>query len=399
MLMDTVRAQKLMDSEGVDGVISATLESNYYLSGIWQHGQEIFPRDAESYVVASADSPAGGAVVCSIGAADLALCGYDSLSAVYTFGTFYRDYVSGTELTPGEHRVLAITNAHTAGSSVLDALVSALGGLGLTSGRVAVEETGPNRSLIAQLAERLPEASFLPGRTLLQRMRMVKTAAEHERLLAALRATEAAMRAAIGAAGEGVTERELQVVFEKTILEHGAHPTFTLLRFGRGLALGQIPAGAVALRRGDTIFFDVGCSVDGYKSDIGRLVSFGEPSAQQVALYAATRAGQQAAIDMMRPGAIPQEIFAAAVETVRANGIPTYQRQHTGHAIGIETYDMPVIQPDSQTPLEAGMIFEVETPYYRLGVGGSFIEDTVLITDDGAEIITELSRDLLVIGE
>jgi len=397
MLMNTARARTLMEADGIDGVISATLESNFYLSGIWQHGQEVFPRDGEAYTVAAADNPAGGAVVCSIGAADLALCGYDSLSAVHTFGTFFRDYVEGTPLTPGEQRVLDITNAHSTDSGVLDALAAGLKGRGLTSARVAVEETGPNRNLIAQLAERLPQATFVPGRTLLRRIRMVKTEEERELLISALRATEAAMRAAIAAAGDGVTERELQLVFERTILDHGAHPSFTLLRFGRGLALGQIPAGDVRLSRGDTIFFDVGCNFGGYKSDIGRLVSFGEPGAQQRMLYDATRAGQQTAIDMMRPGAIPQDIFAAAVAAVREHGIPTYQRQHTGHAIGIETYDMPVIQPGSETPLEAGMIFEIETPYYRLGVGGSFIEDTVLVTDDGAQILTELSRDLVVI--
>jgi Xaa-Pro dipeptidase len=397
MLMNTARARTLMEADGVDGIISATLESNFYLSGIWQHGQEVFPRDGEAYTVATADNPAGGAVVCSIGAADLALCGYDSLSGVYTFGTFFRDFIPGTSLTPGEQRVLDITEAHSTDSGVLDALAAALHALGLASARVAVEETGPNRQLIAQLSERLPDATFVPGRTLLRRIRMVKTEGERELMLGALRATEAAMRAAIGAAREGVTERELQLIFERTILDQDAHPSFTLLRFGRGLALGQIPAGEVPLHRGDTIFFDVGCNFGGYKSDIGRLVSFGEPSEQQQMLYAATRAGQQTAIDMMRPGAIPQEIFAAAVATVRDNGIPTYQRQHTGHGIGIETYDMPIIQPGSDTPLEAGMIFEIETPYYRLGVGGSFIEDTVLVTDHGAQILTELSRDFLVI--
>ena len=118
---------------------------------------------------------------------------------------------------------------------------------------------------------------------------MVKTEEERELLIAALRATEAAMRAAIAAAGDGVTERELQLIFERTILDHGAHPSFTLLRFGRGLALGQIPAGDVRLSCGDTIYFDVGCNYGGYKSDIGRLVSFGEPGAQQRMFYDATR--------------------------------------------------------------------------------------------------------------
>jgi hypothetical protein len=63
MLMNTARARTLMEADGIDGVISATLESNFYLSGIWQHGQEVFPRDGEAYTVAAADNPAGGAVV------------------------------------------------------------------------------------------------------------------------------------------------------------------------------------------------------------------------------------------------------------------------------------------------------------------------------------------------
>jgi Xaa-Pro dipeptidase len=397
MLLNAPRARYLMQADGVDAVISATLENNYYLSGMWEQGQELFPRDSEAYVVATADRPEAGAVVCSIGAADLILCGNETISEVFTFGTFFRDHTDGISLTADEKRVLGITAAHATDSSAIDGLVAALTGFGLAGGVVAVDERGPNRDLIAQLSEKLPGAIFRPGYTLLRRIRMVKTPPEMQLLERALRASETAMRAAIDAAADGVTERELRRVFERMIVDQGAKPIFTLLRFGRGLALGQIPAGQVKLSKGDTIFFDVGCSVDGYKSDIGRLVSFGEPGAELVTMYAATRAGQQTAIDLMRPGAIPQEIFAAAVECVRESGIPSYQRQHVGHAIGIEVYDMPVLMPGSETPLEAGMIFEVETPYYRLGVGGSFIEDTVLVTGSGAQILTELSRDLLVI--
>ncbi|MDQ1496138.1 MAG: Xaa-Pro dipeptidase, partial [Actinomycetota bacterium] len=136
---------------------------------------------------------------------------------------------------------------------------------------------------------------------------------------------------------------------------------------------------------------------DGYKSDIGRLVSFGEPSEQTRALFEACKAGQQTAIDLMRPGAIAKDIFHAAVSSVQDAGIPTYRRQHVGHGIGVEYYDLPVLTPNADVALEANMTFEVETPYYRLGVGGSFIEDTVLVTDDGAEILTTLSRDLIVL--
>ena len=145
------------------------------------------------------------------------------------------------------------------------------------------------------------------------------------------------------------------------------------------------------------MFFDIGVDYHGYKSDIGRLVSFGEPTKQTRDLFDASKAGQQTAIDMMKPGAVARDIFHAAVERVREAGIPTYQRQHVGHGIGIEYYDLPVITPNSDTVLEEGMVFEVETPYYRLGVGGAFIEDTVIVTADGSEILTELDRDFIVI--
>jgi Xaa-Pro aminopeptidase len=69
-----------------------------------------------------------------------------------------------------------------------------------------------------------------------------------------------------------------------------------------------------------------------------------------------------------------------------------------GHGIGIETYDLPILTPSTEIPLEAGMIFEVETPYYEFGLGGAFIEDTVLVTEGEARILTTLDRDLIVVG-
>ncbi len=268
---------------------------------------------------------------------------------------------------------------------------------GLDRSTVAVDERGPARELLARLGERLPDARFVPASQLLRRIRAVKTPLEIERLTATLRATEAAFHATVAEFREGVTERELQHVFERTMIAEGAHPGFTLLKFSRGLALGQVPSGDAKLAPGDFVFFDVGGDLAGYKSDIGRLVSFGEPSPVLLELSAASKVGQQTAIDLMVPGAVASDVFNAAVQAVRAAGIDTYQRQHVGHGIGIEYYDLPVLTPSADTVLEAGMVFEVETPYYRLGVGGAFIEDTVLVTDDGPQILTTLDRELQVV--
>lgn len=397
MSVNVERAARLMNDAGVDVVVSATLENNVYFGGFWIDGQELFPLDAESYTVVPASAPDAGIVVCSIGSADLALGGHPTLGGVVTFGTFFRDIIDGIPLDSDEEFVREVTERHQVGRSSVDALVEALTNVGAEAGTIAVDERGPRRDLHAALQAALPEATIVPASQLLRHIRAVKTPDEIEKLVATLRITEDGLRAAFDAFAVGITEREIQQVFLETIVKAGAKPGFALVRFGTGLALGQIPAGERQLEASDFAFFDVGITLDGYRSDIGRLVSFGEPSDIVRELFDASKAGQQAAIDMMRPGVVAKDVFNTAVQAVIDSGIPSYQRQHVGHGIGVEYYDLPVLTPDSETVLEAGMVFEVETPYYRLGVGGAFIEDTVVITETGADILTTLPRDIIVL--
>jgi Xaa-Pro aminopeptidase len=397
MLLNTARATALMADNGVDAIVSATLENNFYLCGLYLDAQYLFPRDSEFYVVAPAAAPEAGVIVSSIGEADLTLVANPTIKDVVTFGTFFRDILDGIPLDEDEERVHSITAAHEVGRPSIEALVEAITRLELTEGTIAIDERGPNRDILVQLAERLPKAKIVPGHALFRGIRAVKTADEVERVTAALRVTETGLRAAFDAFHTGVTEREVQHAFECAVVAEGARPGFALVRFGKGLALGQIPPSDITLSPGDFAFFDVGVNLNGYKSDIGRLISFGEPNDTTRQLFAASKAGQQTAIDMMKPGVIAKDVFAAAVARVQEEGIPTYRRQHVGHGIGVEYYDLPVLTPTADTPLEANMTFEVETPYYRLGVGGAFIEDTVLVTESGSEILTTLSRELEII--
>lgn len=397
MLMNVPRATAVMKAEGVDGLIASTLENNFYFSGVWDDGQELFPLDSEFYTVTSAAAPDRGTVVCSIGAADLTLSGYSTLRGVVTFGTFFRDLGAGVKLGPDEARVTAITGAHQVGRPSIDALVQAITEQGLAEGVIAVDERGPNRTLLAQLAERLPKAEIRPASGLLRLIRAAKTDEEIARITETLRITEAGVHAMYEAFEEGVSEKRLQLAFENKVSELGGRTGFCLIRFGAGVALGQIPASDdIKLGAHDFAFFDVGIKYRGYRSDIGRMLYKGQPSDELLGLFEASKAGQQVAIDMMRPGSVAKDVFEAAVQKVRDAGIPSYQRQHVGHGIGVEYYDLPVLNPGSDTVLETGMVFEVETPYYRMGVGAAFIEDTVVVHEDGPEILTQLSREPIV---
>ena len=106
------------------------------------------------------------------------------------------------------------------------------------------------------------------------------------------------------------------------------------------------------------------------------------------------KAAQEAAQNITRPGTRVSELFTAAVEVAR-KGSPEYQRTHIGHGIGLELYEPPSINPASDIILEEGMVFNVEPPYYELGLGGFQVEDTVVVTDKGFRFLTSLDRGLM----
>jgi Xaa-Pro aminopeptidase len=395
--MNKSRAERLMSEAGVSALITSTLENGFYFSGIWNFGQELFPYGVESYVVVPAEDASAGTVVLSVGEADLILGANPTVKGLKTYGKFVRVAPEGAELTPDELLVKQLTLDTPQAKSGAHAIVDALTEKGLTGGTIGVDERGPNRTLIPALQELLPDTTFKPAADLFRSIRMVKTPAEHRRLEQTLRITESGFAASIGSIHEGVTERELQLVFEAVVTAAGAKPAFALVRFGKGIALGQVPPGDTKLQRGDTIFYDIGCTYNGYRSDIGRVVCFDAPDSRLEGLYAASKGGQERAFDTMRPGATANDVFHAAVDYIRQE-IPWYERHHVGHGIGVEFYDAPVLSPGIETKLEAGMVFEVETPYYELGYGGTFIEDTVIVRDDGVEILTRIDRELQVIG-
>ena len=124
----------------------------------------------------------------------------------------------------------------------------------------------------------------------------------------------------------------------------------------------------------------------------------GRPSEKQARYYAAILAGERAAIAAMKPGVPVNQLFETAVRATRENGLPHYHRHHVGHGIGLEPYDPPTINATTNTALEAGMVFCVETPYYEHGWGGVQVEDAVAIAAAGARMLTRSSRELAIVG-
>jgi len=202
----------------------------------------------------------------------------------------------------------------------------------------------------------------------------------------------------ISALKPGVTEREAVEVYELEIVRRGAQPFFTVITIGERASLADVYPSDRAVQPGDLIRFDLGCLYKTYRSDISRTAVCGAPTDKQARYYGAVLAGEKAAIAAMKPGVPASRIFEIGVRVTRESGLPHYERTHVGHGIGLEPYDPPTLNASMETPLEPGMVFCVETPYYEHGWGGVQVEDAVEITASGVRRMTRSSQDLQIIG-
>ena len=280
-----------------------------------------------------------------------------------------------------------------------EALAAALRDAGLAKGKIGVDEEGIQTPVRTKVAELLPAATFVDAAALLRRIRMVKTAPEVERLRRAQAVCENGIKAVAAMSKPGVTEHDMAAAYATAVIQSGGRATFALIKVGRNAALGQLPPSSTRLTRGEHVWFDVGAQVDGYHADLARILVLGEPTKKQREYYAAALRGEDHAFAVTRPGMPANELFAETVEAVRAAGIPHYRRHHVGHGIGAEVYDPPVLNASTSTPIEAGMVINLETPYYELGWGGIHVEDPYVVGADGKnEWLTTLSRDLIIVG-
>ena len=151
---------------------------------------------------------------------------------------------------------------------------------------------------------------------------------------------------------------------------------------------------------GDLIKIDIGCVVSGYSSDGGRTAVLGTPNADAVRIHDALRRAFDAGFALLRPGTPLRDIYRATSTCMWNQGFETYGRGHFGHGVGASIWseEWPFIAADADAVLEPDMVMAFETPWYIDGLGGFIIEDQVLITEAGAEVMAPLPRELIRIS-
>lgn len=192
---------------------------------------------------------------------------------------------------------------------------------------------------------------------------------------------------------EGVTEAELAVELEIFWKRQGAKGLAfePIIAFGANGSMPHYRSGDTTLKNGMSVLIDIGVNDRHYHSDMTRVIFYGEPSPEIVKIHEIVVKAQQLAIDLCRPGTLIGELDKAARGYITEQGYGDYFTHSLGHGVGLEIHEAPWIRQASswaKMPLQEGMVITIEPGIYLNGVGGVRVEDTLLITSSGHEILT-----------
>jgi Xaa-Pro aminopeptidase len=244
------------------------------------------------------------------------------------------------------------------------------------------------------LAEVLPEATWQS--LSLAGLRQVKTQQELNEITKAVDIADEAFRQLIPHIKAGVTEAALAAELEYNMRRLGSEKTSftTIVASGIRSALPHGVASDKLVETGDFITFDFGATYHGYCSDITRTVVVGKAAAWQKEIYNIVLQAHLLGEAILKPGLTGQEVDAKVRQYIADKGYGQYFGHGLGHGVGLEIHEMPVLNTRNNIPLPMGAVVTIEPGIYLPGKGGVRIEDTVLLTADGARKLTASPKEL-----
>jgi Xaa-Pro aminopeptidase len=233
----------------------------------------------------------------------------------------------------------------------------------------------------------------------IERIRMLKSPSELGTIKAAVELNSAALEQALSIFQPSITETDLAAEIEYRMRHLGADgPSFdTIVAGGEHSALPHAHPGPSAIGSNQLLLIDMGATLAGYTSDMTRTLGVGQLPAKARRVYKAVLESQLAAIDAVRSGVRSSSVDGAARKVLKGHGFDKFFVHSTGHGLGLEIHEMPRIGRKDPTILRAGMAITIEPGVYLEGFGGVRIEDTVVVTEKGCQILTPTPKELMVL--
>jgi len=283
------------------------------------------------------------------------------------------------------------------GPLVVD-MVAAIGRMRLR--RVGYEPAMMSCDAYQSLDAKMPaKAALVPVKGWIEELRMVKSPSEIERIRRSVETNSKAFEQGVARVKPSMKEQDLAAELEYRMRRLGAEkPSFeTIVAGGERSALPHAQPTAARFEKGGLIVVDMGALQEGYCSDMTRMLFLGTPGARVKRTYRAVLEAQLAGIDAVRAGARTAAVDAAARKVLHGYALDQAFIHSTGHGLGLEIHEPPRLGKRDKGRLQAGMAITIEPGVYLEGFGGIRIEDTVLVTEKGCEVLTPTSKELRLI--
>ena len=381
------RIKELLCEKGLDGAIVSSPENFHYVTGFGGHQHTVSRQPGFTLAVMRADDK----VPTHLTTMDFEAATFRIKAAGLNFVVDPYDTWVGLK-TWDEIAHGAVVPDKTAMESSMDKLVQFMKACDLANKKVGVELDYLPVPYYKSLTEKFPEAEFVDISDLFVYARSVKQPDEIEMFRKLCRIADHGFTEVSKIAKIGVSERELVQCFREDVIKSGfcAPSAWSMFSTGPSSARLTLPGDGV-VKDGDVVKFDAGVNAefDFYTTDTSRAWIIGNGDPVLLKLKDRLYEGQRRMIAAAKPGLPINELYHTAYDYVKEM-FPCYRRGHQGHSIsmGPATAEAPYINASETRPLEAGMILAMEVPCYIDGVNGFNIEDMVLITEDGCEVLT-----------
>lgn len=278
---------------------------------------------------------------------------------------------------------------------------------GLGEGRLGIESGSSlfPYGIGRAIQEALPDVTFEHANNLVTDVRLIQSPAELRFTRAAARITDSMILAGVAAAGPGVPQPDIMAaIYQQMFHRAGTYPGFVpLVRATHTLEHEHGSWGDHNLAAKDILFLEMSGCIERYHAPAGRLAFIGGAPRRAHDMHKVCEEAIEAAAGKIRPGVVAEDVYAAWQGVVDRAGLKGYRRHHCGYAVGIgfppswSGGGVPLgLRAGSKMELRAGMVFHLMSWLLRTGRGDYFLSDTVVVTDNGCERLTKVSRDVVV---
>ena len=266
---------------------------------------------------------------------------------------------------------------------------------------IGIDKIWPAKFLL-RLQELEAGSRFVNGSMIVDYIRMIKDEKEQELMRESSRLNDAAVEKLIPWVGKGLTERELSAKIREIYKELGCEGVSfePITAYAKGAADPHHVTDDSRGKRGDCVILDIGAFKNNYASDLTRTVFIGEVSERAKEIYDIVAEANRRGIEAARPGNRMCDVDAACRDYITEKGFGPYFTHRTGHSIGLEDHEFGDVSSVNEDIIKPGQCFSVEPGIYLPDEGiGVRIEDIVLITEDGCEVLNHFPKDLIIVPE